>query len=69
MSLTTHNSLNIPLNSQYHYQQIPQIERIFFKSAQIRDFQEINMKPQISDDSEWEVGNWEELLYLKIAYL
>ena len=46
------NSLNIPLNSRYHYEEIPQIERDFLKSSQVRDFQEINMKLQISEDSE-----------------
>ena len=29
-----------------------ELRGIFFKSSQIRDFQEINMKPQISEDSE-----------------
>ena len=47
------NSLNIPFNSQYHYYEIPSEFRwIFLKTLQIRDFQEINMKPKISKDSE-----------------
>ena len=40
-----------------------QIKRDFLKSYRIRDFQKINTKLQISEDSvNWKVTNWEDLL-------
>ena len=47
------NLLNIPLNSRYHLgiRKYYELRGIFLKSSRIRDFQERNMKPQISKDS------------------
>ena len=55
MSLTSPNSCIHKIFPSIHgivIRKYHELRGIFFKSSQIRDFQEINMKPQISEDSE-----------------